>query len=144
MKRIITVLTVICLIAVLVCGCGKKKDNTASGSNSAGSDISTTQGVDEITVSSPEENAVEVDFETGKVISKPANSIGEPSETLEAPSSSNYSTGNSNPSSGSSTTVSSDSSSPKPDSSSESSNSSSSTSSKDENRDGKDGFGNWQ
>ena len=32
MKRIITVLTVICLIAVLVCGCGKKKDNTASGS----------------------------------------------------------------------------------------------------------------
>ena len=96
MKKVITSILILCLIAVLFCGCGKKTDKGgAESSNASGtsSQISMTEGVDEISVENIEENAVEIDFETGSIISAPANkdnssSSSSPSENLGTPSTS--------------------------------------------------------
>ncbi len=102
MKKVITGISIFCLIAILFCGCGKKNDKgdsnsaNASGTSSqtggTDSQVSMTEGVNEISASNIEDTAVEIDFETGSVISVPSNknnssSSSKPSETFGDPSS---------------------------------------------------------
>lgn len=129
MKKLIVSILILCLTAVLFCGCGKKSDKNATESQ-----ISMTEGVDEISVENIEENAVEIDFETGSVISAPSDkdsstSSSGPSETLDTPSSS---TSSDSSSSGASS------------SDSGSSSGSSFDASGDESRETNSGFSPWQ
>ena len=96
MKRLIVLISVLCLIAVALCGCGKKKNKDGSESGTSTqtsgteSQISMTEGVDEISVSDAEENAVVIDFDTGSVISAPSDknnsSSSNSSVTVSTPS----------------------------------------------------------
>lgn len=102
MKKLIIFISIICLIAVLFCGCGEKnnKDKTEP-------QISMTQGVDEVAVDELEGNTVVEDFETGSIISVPSSkdnsssSSGE-EEIVDTPSSSSSSSASSGSSSSSS------------------------------------------
>lgn len=139
MKKIIAFILILSSAAVLFCGCGKKDKDTA-GSKSDGSTTSqSSEGIDVVTVDDMDETAVEIDFETGSIISLPSDksnssSSSEVSETIgEAGTSDSNS---SNTSSGSSSSSSSSSG-----SSSEASNSSSGSSSEE---DGMGGFNPWE
>ena len=107
--------------------------NTSSGSasktNSSSSKVSMVQGTDDISVSDIEENAVEIDFETGKVISAPSKNTSEPTETFDTPSASSSSKSSSSSSNSSSAS---------------SSGNSTSSSNADSERDTMSGFGPWQ
>lgn len=144
-KAIITSVSILCLMALFFCGCGKKNDKgnsesantsgTSSQASGTDSQVSMTEGVDEISVSNIEDNAIEIDFETGSVISVPSNknnssSSSKPNGTLGDPSTSSSS--------------STDSSSNASSSSSSSSEVSSAESGGDESRDTNSGFSPWQ
>ena len=78
MKKILISVLVVCFVSVVICGCGKKTDkdgtnSTSSQTNSADAQLNMTEGVDEVTIEDNEENAMEIDFDTGSVISRPSN-----------------------------------------------------------------------
>ena len=78
MKKILISVLVVCFVSVVICGCDKKTDkdgtkSTSSQTNSADAQLNMTEGVDEVTIEDNEENALEIDFETGSVISRPSN-----------------------------------------------------------------------
>lgn len=75
MKRIITLILIICSVALLSCGCGKKNNKGNSGSGDVSgteSQGSVAEGVDGVPVDDMDENTVVVDFETGSIISTPS------------------------------------------------------------------------
>ena len=103
---IISIISISLLVVALLCGCGKKNDKDASGSKDVGStesQVSMTEGTDEISVQEIEENAIEVDFETGSVISAPSNKDNSSSEASKAPVMDEAGVSNSSTASGSST-----------------------------------------
>ena len=124
MKKLLTFISIICIISVLFCGCGKKNDKgdsksaNASGTSSQTSDtdsqVSMTQGVDEVEVDDMEGNTVIEDFETGSIIFVPSNKNNsslstDASEIVNIPnSSSSSSTGSSSNASGSASSSSSE------------------------------------
>lgn len=83
MKKTLVTALALCLASVMICGCGKKTDkdstnskntdSTSSQTNAADAQLNMTEGVDEITIDDNEENTLEIDFETGSVISRPSN-----------------------------------------------------------------------
>ena len=122
---IISIISISLLVVALLCGCGKKNDKDASGSNDVGStesQVSMTEGTDEISVQEIEENAIEVDFETGSIISAPSNKDNSSSEASKAPVMDEAGVSNSSTASGSSTSSGSSASSDAANSSSESTN----------------------
>ena len=124
-KSITSIITISLLVVALLCGCGKKNDKDASGSKdvvSTESQVSMTEGTDEISVQEIEENAIEVDFETGSVISAPSNKDNSSSEASKAPVMGEAGVSNSSTASGSSTSSGSSASSDAANSSSESTN----------------------
>ena len=124
-KSITSIISISLLVVALLCGCGKKNDKDASGSNDVGStesQVSMTEGTDEISVQEIEENAIEVDFETGSVISAPSNKDNSSSEASKAPVMGEAGVSNSSTASGSSTSSGSSASSDAANSSSESTN----------------------
>lgn len=124
-KSITSIISIFLLVVALLCGCGKKNDKDASGSNNVGStesQVSMTEGTDEISVQEIEENAIEVDFETGSVISAPSNKDNSSSEASKAPVMGEAGVSNSSTASGSSTSSGSSASSDAANSSSESTN----------------------
>ena len=127
MKRIITLILIICCLALLSCGCGKKNNKGNSGSGDVSgteSQGSVAEGVDGVPVDDMDENTVVVDFETGSIISVPSgkNDTSASSSTGEilteagqepsSSSSSSSSSGSSGSSAGSSSNASSSSSTP--------------------------------
>ena len=124
-KSITSIISITLLVVALLCGCGKKNDKDASGSKDVGStesQVSMTEGTDEISVQEIEENAIEVDFETGSVISAPSNKDNSSSEASKAPVMGEAGVSNSSTASGSSTSSGSSASSDAANSSSESTN----------------------
>ena len=124
-KSITSIISISLLVVALLCGCGKKNDKDASGSKDVGStesQVSMTEGTDEISVQEIEENAIEVDFETGSVISAPSNKDNSSSEASKAPVMGEAGVSNSSTASGSSTSSGSSASSDAANSSSESTN----------------------
>lgn len=122
---IISIISISLLVVALLCGCGKKNDKDTSGSKDVGStesQVSMTEGTDEISVQEIEENAIEVDFETGSVISAPSNKDNSSSEASKAPVMGEAGVSNSSTASGSSTSSGSSASSDAANSSSESTN----------------------
>lgn len=123
MKRIITLILIICSAALLFCSCGKKDNNGTSNSGSE-SQVSMTEGIDGVPVDDMDEDTVVVDFETGSIISVPSgkNDTSASSSTGEilteagqepsSSSSSSSSSGSSGSSAGSSSNASSSSSTP--------------------------------
>ena len=124
-KSITSIISISLLVVALLCGCGKKNGKDASGSKDVGStesQVSMTEGTDEISVQEIEENAIEVDFETGSVISAPSNKDNSSSEASKAPVMGEAGVSNSSTASGSSTSSGSSASSDAANSSSESTN----------------------
>ena len=74
MKKIITFLLILCSVALLFCGCGKKEKNTSESGNVSGTESqeSVADGIDGVPVDDMDEDTVVVDFETGSIISVPS------------------------------------------------------------------------
>lgn len=77
MKKRTVVALLLCLLVLSGAGCGKKTTGTDEPTPSQTvSTVSLTQGVDVVLEKDLEENAVQIDFETGSVISVPDAAVG--------------------------------------------------------------------
>ena len=148
MKKIISLVAVLCLIGILFCGCGKKSDKTSSDATNSqamstdsdtsplNSNSSLTQGVEVVDTNDVDEDELPVNIDTGSTAS---SSSGKNNTSSSKPSVDSFSavsggSSSSNPSSSSSSSS----------SDAEVSNGSSSSSDNDENRDTMGNFSPWQ
>lgn len=137
MKKLISLISILCLVAVLFCSCGKKTDNDdATSANSEPSTSQTTviealesaeQGVDEVVMNEIDENEEPIDGDAEIATSSSSNSSSKNNNSSSKNSGTSSSSSSSNTSS--TATSSSASSSSTPSSSSSSSSGSSSSSS---------------
>ena len=84
MKKLISFVSVLCILAVLLCGCGKKKDKnnsestttdgtTVTTSQTTESQISIVEGIDEVAVNEIDEDELPVVGDVSDTVSTSSN-----------------------------------------------------------------------